>query len=94
MSSTSSPQQWSQKQDFKFSAGPWNLHPGADPFGPAVRSERAAVHTPVYCRVRIRRAEDDDRQLGERLGGAAGAGVGAPAGTHARRRSLGRIGSR
>jgi xylose isomerase len=33
-------QQWSQKADFKFSAGPWNLHPGADPFGPAVRAER------------------------------------------------------
>jgi xylose isomerase len=32
---------WSTKQDFKFSAGPWNLHPGADPFGPAVRTERA-----------------------------------------------------
>ena len=33
-------QQWSNKADFKFSAGPWNLHPGADPFGPAVRPER------------------------------------------------------
>src|SRR5215469_16871609 len=33
--------QWSTKQDFKFSAGPWNLHPGADPFGPPVRAERA-----------------------------------------------------
>src|SRR5688500_15579001 len=32
--------QWSTKQDFKFSAGPWNLHPGADPFGPTVRPER------------------------------------------------------
>src|SRR3954447_2835582 len=32
--------QWSQKSDFKFSAGPWNLHPGADPFGPTVRPER------------------------------------------------------
>jgi xylose isomerase len=32
---------WSSRQDFKFSAGPWNLHPGADPFGPAVRTERA-----------------------------------------------------
>ena len=32
---------WSTKQDFKFSAGPWNLHPGADPFGPPVREERA-----------------------------------------------------
>ena len=34
---------WSQKGDFKFSAGPWNLHPGADPFGPAVRAERPFV---------------------------------------------------
>src|SRR5919202_682268 len=33
-------QTWSQKGDFKFSAGPWNLHPGADPFGPPVRAER------------------------------------------------------
>jgi len=24
---------------FRFSVGPWNLHPGADPFGPPVRSE-------------------------------------------------------
>jgi xylose isomerase len=32
---------WSKKSDFKFSAGPWNLHPGADPFGPTVRPERA-----------------------------------------------------
>ena len=32
---------WSTKQDFKFSAGPWNLHGGADPFGPAVREEKA-----------------------------------------------------
>lgn len=32
--------EWSQKGDFKFSAGPWNLHPGADPFGPTVRPER------------------------------------------------------
>lgn len=31
---------WSRKDDFRFSAGPWNLHPGADPFGPAVRAER------------------------------------------------------
>jgi xylose isomerase len=34
-------QQWSGKGDFKFSAGPWNLHPGADPFGPPVREERS-----------------------------------------------------
>ena len=33
-------QQWSKKSDFKFSAGPWNLHAGADPFGPPVRPER------------------------------------------------------
>ena len=33
--------QWTKKEDFKFSAGPWNLHPGADPFGPPVRAERA-----------------------------------------------------
>jgi xylose isomerase len=32
--------QWSRKDDFKFSVGPWNLHPGADPFGPPVRDER------------------------------------------------------
>ena len=31
---------WSQQSDFKYSAGPWNLHPGADPFGPPVRPER------------------------------------------------------
>ena len=23
--------------DYRFSLGPWNIHPGADPFGPAVR---------------------------------------------------------
>ncbi|HVF09947.1 MAG TPA: TIM barrel protein, partial [Abditibacteriaceae bacterium] len=33
--------QWTKKAEFKFSAGPWNLHPGADPFGPPVRPERA-----------------------------------------------------
>ncbi len=31
---------WSTRDDFKFSVGPWNLHPGADPFGPPVRNER------------------------------------------------------
>jgi len=31
---------WTQKSDFQFSVGPWNLHPGADPFGPAVRPDR------------------------------------------------------
>ncbi|MBV9866303.1 MAG: TIM barrel protein [Abitibacteriaceae bacterium] len=35
--------QWSNKGDFKFSAGPWNMHPGADPFGPPVRPERSMV---------------------------------------------------
>lgn len=37
--------QWSRKEQFKFSAGPWNLHPGADPFGPAVRRERELAET-------------------------------------------------
>jgi len=32
--------QWSKKDDFKFSVGPWNIHTGADPFGPPVRPER------------------------------------------------------
>lgn len=32
--------QWSSKDDFKFSVGPWNIHTGADPFGPPVRPER------------------------------------------------------
>jgi xylose isomerase len=32
--------EWSKAADFKFSAGPWNLHAGADPFGPTVRPER------------------------------------------------------
>ncbi|MCY3024148.1 MAG: TIM barrel protein [Planctomycetota bacterium] len=27
------------KAQFRFSAGPWNLHAGADPFGPTVRQE-------------------------------------------------------
>jgi len=31
---------WSNHADFKFSAGPWNMHPGADPFGPPVRPDR------------------------------------------------------
>ncbi|HEX8833835.1 MAG TPA: TIM barrel protein [Abditibacteriaceae bacterium] len=31
---------WTNKNDFKFSVGPWNLHPGADPFGPPVRADR------------------------------------------------------
>jgi len=30
---------FSTAQDFKFSVGPWNIHPGADPFGPPVREE-------------------------------------------------------
>ncbi len=33
--------QWSTNKDFQFSAGPWNMHPGADPFGPPVRADRA-----------------------------------------------------
>lgn len=32
---------WSTRDDFKFSVGPWNLHIGADPFGPPVRDEHA-----------------------------------------------------
>lgn len=32
--------EFSAVSDFKFSVGPWNLHPGADPFGPPVRRER------------------------------------------------------
>lgn len=35
--------QWSKQEDFQFSAGPWNMHPGADPFGSPVRSERDMV---------------------------------------------------
>jgi xylose isomerase len=31
--------QSSIRTDFKFSVGPWNLHSGADPFGPPVRDE-------------------------------------------------------
>jgi xylose isomerase len=27
------------RAQFRFSVGPWNLHPGADPFGPPVREE-------------------------------------------------------
>ena len=32
---------FTKPSQFMFSAGLWNLHPGADPFGPAVRRERA-----------------------------------------------------
>ena len=28
---------------FEFSAGPWNINPGDDPFGPAVRNERELI---------------------------------------------------
>ncbi len=28
-----------QLTEYKFSFGPWNIHPGADPFGPPVRNE-------------------------------------------------------
>ena len=31
---------WTNKADFRFSVGPWNLHQGADPFGPPVRPDR------------------------------------------------------
>lgn len=34
---------WTRKDEFLFSAGPWNLHPGADPFGPPVRPEREFI---------------------------------------------------
>jgi xylose isomerase len=33
-------QNWSRREDFVFSAGPWNIHTGADPFGPPVRADR------------------------------------------------------
>lgn len=36
---------WSSKEDFKFSVGPWNLHTGTDPFGPPVRAEREFLDT-------------------------------------------------
>ncbi len=29
-----------RKDQYRFSFGPWNIHTGADPFGPAVRKER------------------------------------------------------
>jgi len=31
---------FSTLEDFHFSAGPWNIHTGADPFGPEVRDDR------------------------------------------------------
>src|SRR5688572_5236907 len=34
---------WTRPDAFKFSAGPWNLHTGADPFGPPVRPERSLI---------------------------------------------------
>jgi len=34
---------WSDRSDFRFSAGPWNMHPGADPFGPPVRADREFI---------------------------------------------------
>jgi xylose isomerase len=43
MSQSSDKNSWSQPSDFQYSAGPWNLHPGADPFGPPVRSDRDFV---------------------------------------------------
>jgi xylose isomerase len=36
-----SPSAWTKRDEFKFSAGPWNLHQGADPFGPTVRPDRS-----------------------------------------------------
>ena len=33
-------QNWSRREDFLFSVGPWNIHTGADPFGPPVRDDR------------------------------------------------------
>jgi len=29
-----------RKDAYRFSFGPWNIHEGADPFGPPVRKER------------------------------------------------------
>jgi len=29
----------SEHREYRFTAGPWNIHTGADPFGPAVRSD-------------------------------------------------------
>ena len=29
-----------EKYGYRFSFGPWNIHEGADPFGPAVRPSR------------------------------------------------------
>jgi hypothetical protein len=47
--------QWSTRDDFKFSVGPWNLHPGADPFGPPVRDERElAAKFKVFKGTRLR----------------------------------------
>lgn len=40
MTATANTSSWSTAADFKFSAGPWNLHAGADPFGPVVRADR------------------------------------------------------
>jgi len=38
-----------EKYGYKFSFGPWNIHEGADPFGPAVRPELSfAEKLPVY----------------------------------------------
>ncbi|MBN2582919.1 MAG: TIM barrel protein [Planctomycetes bacterium] len=38
------------KTEYKFSFGPWNIHAGADPFGPAVRSEVPFARKVKACR--------------------------------------------
>jgi xylose isomerase len=49
-------QTWSQKGDFKFSAGPWNLHPAptrsARPSAPSGRSRRSCGSTRTWVRLR------------------------------------------
>ncbi len=35
---------------YRFSFGPWNIHPGADPFGPAVRDELPFARKVALCR--------------------------------------------
>ena len=38
-----------EKYGYRFSFGPWNIHEGADPFGPSVRSSLAITQKlPVY----------------------------------------------
>ncbi|HOI55055.1 MAG TPA: TIM barrel protein [Phycisphaerae bacterium] len=38
------------KSEYKFSFGPWNIHSGADPFGPAVRKEVPFARKVKLCR--------------------------------------------